>query len=73
MGVNARQRMLFALLIAQGGEFAFVVIGAARMVGVLDRDTEGLLTIVVALSMRDHAATSDCARLVDGARRVCQR
>lgn len=51
MGVNARQRMLFALLISQGGEFAFVVIGAARMVGVLDRDTEGLLTIVVALSM----------------------
>ena len=51
MGVNARQRMLFALLISQGGEFAFVVFGAARMSGVLDRDTEGLLTIVVALSM----------------------
>jgi glutathione-regulated potassium-efflux system ancillary protein KefC len=51
MGVNARQRLLFALLISQGGEFAFVVFGAARMAGVLDRDTEGLLTIVVALSM----------------------
>jgi glutathione-regulated potassium-efflux system ancillary protein KefC len=51
MGVNARQRLLFAALISQGGEFAFVVFGVARMAGVLDREAEGLLTLVVALSM----------------------
>jgi glutathione-regulated potassium-efflux system ancillary protein KefC len=51
MGVNARQRLLFAALISQGGEFAFVVFGAARLAGVMDRATEALLTLVVALSM----------------------
>ncbi len=50
-GVNARQRLLFAMLISQGGEFAFVVFGTARLAGVLDRESEGLLTLVVALSM----------------------
>jgi glutathione-regulated potassium-efflux system ancillary protein KefC len=51
LGVNDRQRWLFAFLISQGGEFAFVVFGAARMSGVVSRETEALLTIVVALSM----------------------
>lgn len=72
LGVSARQRLLFALLISQGGEFAFVVFGAARMAGVLDRESEGLLTIVVALSMATTPllliahdgwmARSECAR-----------
>ncbi|HEX4857724.1 MAG TPA: glutathione-regulated potassium-efflux system protein KefC [Usitatibacteraceae bacterium] len=51
LGVTARQRWLFAVLLSQGGEFAFVVFGAARASGVLPRETEALLTIIVALSM----------------------
>ncbi len=51
MGVEARQRLLFAGLLAQGGEFAFVVFGAARTAGVLSDDWAGRLTIAVALSM----------------------
>ncbi|QQX84203.1 glutathione-regulated potassium-efflux system protein KefC [Cupriavidus necator] len=45
------QRMLFALLISQGGEFAFVVFGVAGTAGLLPRETEALLVLVVALSM----------------------
>ena len=46
-----RERWLFAFLLSQGGEFAFVVFGAARAANVFSRDGEALLTIVVALSM----------------------
>jgi len=45
------QRMLFASLLAQGGEFAFVVFGVARASNALPSDYEGILTLVVALSM----------------------
>jgi glutathione-regulated potassium-efflux system ancillary protein KefC len=45
------QRMLFAALLAQGGEFAFVVVGVARATHALPSDYEGILTLVVALSM----------------------
>ncbi|CAN7521945.1 Glutathione-regulated potassium-efflux system protein KefC [compost metagenome] len=45
------QRLLFALLISQGGEFAFVVFGVAGTAGLLPRETEALLVLVVALSM----------------------
>ena len=41
----------FALLLSQGGEFAFVVFGVARSAKVFSPETEALLTIVVALSM----------------------
>ena len=51
LGVTPRQRLLFAFLLSQGGEFAFVVFGSARVAGVLPRDWEALLTISVALSM----------------------
>ena len=51
MGVESRQRLLFAGLLAQGGEFAFVVFGAARIAGVLSDGWAGRLTIAVALSM----------------------
>ncbi len=51
MGVGARQRWLFAALLAQGGEFAFVVFGVAQTAGVLSADAAGQLTIAVALSM----------------------
>jgi glutathione-regulated potassium-efflux system ancillary protein KefC len=49
--ITPRQRGLFALLLSQGGEFAFVVFAAAQNASLLDRETGGLLTIVVALSM----------------------
>ena len=45
------ERWLFAALLAQAGEFAFVVFGVARAAQVLPRDWEGLLTAAVALSM----------------------
>ena len=51
LGVAARQRWLFAFLLSQGGEFAFVVFGSARAAQVLSPEWESLLTIVVALSM----------------------
>ncbi|MGZ5099487.1 MAG: glutathione-regulated potassium-efflux system protein KefC [Usitatibacter sp.] len=50
-GVNARQRWLFAFLLAQGGEFGFVVFASARVAGVISPQWEALLTIAVALSM----------------------
>ncbi|HXS52035.1 MAG TPA: glutathione-regulated potassium-efflux system protein KefC [Usitatibacter sp.] len=46
-----RQRWLFAFLLSQGGEFAFVVFGAARAARLFDHEWEALLTITVALSM----------------------
>ncbi|ESJ21766.1 MULTISPECIES: glutathione-regulated potassium-efflux system protein KefC [unclassified Cupriavidus] len=45
------QRLLFALLISQAGEFAFVVFGVARAAGLLPADIAALLVLVVALSM----------------------
>jgi glutathione-regulated potassium-efflux system ancillary protein KefC len=51
IGVTVRQRWLFAALLSQGGEFAFVVFGAALMVGVLTKEWAALLTMTVALSM----------------------
>jgi len=50
-GVTHKQRWLFAMLLSQGGEFAFVVFGASSMAGVLSKEWEALLTMVVALSM----------------------
>jgi glutathione-regulated potassium-efflux system ancillary protein KefC len=49
--VAQRQRVLFAALLAQGGEFAFVVFGVARGARALPGQWEGLLTLSVALSM----------------------
>ena len=46
-----RERWLFAFLLSQGGEFAFVVFGAARAAHVFTEEWEALLTITVALSM----------------------
>lgn len=45
------QTALFIFLLAQGGEFAFVLFGNATGVGVLDRETAALLVVAVALSM----------------------
>ncbi|HVR18309.1 MAG TPA: glutathione-regulated potassium-efflux system protein KefC [Polyangiaceae bacterium] len=51
LGVTARQRWLFTALLAQGGEFAFVVFGVAKNAQLLPGDWGGLLTLAVALSM----------------------
>jgi glutathione-regulated potassium-efflux system ancillary protein KefC len=51
LGVSKLQRWLFAALLAQGGEFAFVVFGVARSARVLPGQWDGLLTLAVALSM----------------------
>jgi glutathione-regulated potassium-efflux system ancillary protein KefC len=49
--VARAQRGLFAVLLAQGSEFAFVVFGVARAARALPGDWDGLLTLTVALSM----------------------
>jgi glutathione-regulated potassium-efflux system ancillary protein KefC len=51
LGVAARERWLFAALLAQGGEFAFVVLGAARDAQLLPGTWGPLLNAAVALSM----------------------
>lgn len=51
IGITTRQRWLFAALLSQGGEFAFVVFAAARTANVISREWDALLTIAVALSM----------------------
>jgi glutathione-regulated potassium-efflux system ancillary protein KefC len=51
LGVSPRQNWLFAALLAQGGEFAFVVFGVARSARLLPGKWDGLLTLAVALSM----------------------
>jgi len=51
IGVTARQRWLFAILLSQGGEFGFVVFGAAHTVDLLSAEWAALLNMTVALSM----------------------
>ncbi|MDX2218093.1 MAG: glutathione-regulated potassium-efflux system protein KefC [Burkholderiales bacterium] len=51
LGVTTRQRWLFAVLLSQGGEFAFVVLAAAKTSAVIAPEWNALLTIAVALSM----------------------
>jgi len=45
------QQLFFALLLSQGGEFAFVVFATALAAHVLSPDTAALLVVVVTLSM----------------------
>jgi monovalent cation:proton antiporter-2 (CPA2) family protein len=49
MGLD--QNLLFALALAQGGEFAFVLFSFATQNGVLERTTADLLVAAVAISM----------------------
>ena len=51
IGLPWQERPVFALLLAQGGEFAFVVFQAAAGARVLDAETTSLLIGAVALSM----------------------
>lgn len=45
------QQALFAFILSQGGEFAFVVFGAAAAANVFSQETASVLVAVVALSM----------------------
>ena len=49
--VPPSQRALFAFVLSQGGEFAFVVFGAAETARVFSANTASILVVVVALSM----------------------
>jgi glutathione-regulated potassium-efflux system ancillary protein KefC len=50
-GLPRGQQSLFAYMLSQGGEFAFVVFGAAATAKVFSPDTASILALVVALSM----------------------
>src|SRR5205814_2850918 len=45
------ERPLFILLVAQGGEFAFVILGLAALNGAIDEQAAQAITLAVALSM----------------------
>jgi glutathione-regulated potassium-efflux system ancillary protein KefC len=51
IGVSPRQGWLFSALLAQGGEFAFVVFGVASSARLLPGEWDKRLTLAVALSM----------------------
>ena len=51
VGVPKQTRAMFAALLSQGGECAFVVFGVARDAHVLPGDWDKRLTLAVALSM----------------------
>lgn len=50
-GLGRQDRGIFALTLAQGGEFAFVLFGVAGTLGIFTAETTAFLTLVVALSM----------------------
>ena len=50
-GAPRSQQALFAFILSQGGEFAFVVFGAAQTAKVFDERIASILVLVVALSM----------------------
>jgi glutathione-regulated potassium-efflux system ancillary protein KefC len=51
MPIPLAERPVFVILLAQGGEFGFVVFQAALQAGVIDAATSSLLVAAVALSM----------------------
>jgi len=51
LGIARPERWLFAAVLGQGGEFAFVVFGAASQARLLPGDWDAIFTLVVALSM----------------------
>ena len=51
MNVPLAERPLFAILLAQGGEFGFVVFQASAQAGVIDATAASLLVAAVAISM----------------------
>jgi glutathione-regulated potassium-efflux system ancillary protein KefC len=51
MPIPLAERPVFVILLAQGGEFGFVVFQAAQQAGVIDAPTQSLLVAAVAVSM----------------------
>lgn len=51
LGLPKGEPLLFAAVLAQGGEFAFVIFGVARAARLLPGEWDKILTLVVALSM----------------------
>jgi len=49
--IGGRDAVIFALMLSQAGEFAFVLFGAAGTQGILPRETVDLLTAAVTASM----------------------
>ncbi|MFC7517449.1 glutathione-regulated potassium-efflux system protein KefC [Herbaspirillum sp. GCM10030257] len=50
-GILPGQQPFFTIVLSQGGEFAFVIFGAAATANVFSDDTASMLMVVVALSM----------------------
>jgi monovalent cation:proton antiporter-2 (CPA2) family protein len=50
-GIRGGQNAMFAFSLAQGGEFAFVLVSFSTETGVLSSETSAILILVVALSM----------------------
>jgi glutathione-regulated potassium-efflux system ancillary protein KefC len=50
-GISPRERPLFILLVAQGGEFAFVLLGVGAARGAMEPGMAQAITLAVALSM----------------------
>lgn len=50
-GIRGGDALLFAALLAQGGEFAFVLFATSSQLGILNSDQQALLSLSVALSM----------------------
>ena len=50
-GLRGGQNTMFAFSLAQGGEFAFVLVSFSLQNGVLDAETSAIIFLVVALSM----------------------
>ncbi|TMO05597.1 potassium transporter [Pseudoalteromonas sp. S327] len=49
--ISKKQRLLFALALAQGGEFAFVLLSVTTTLSILTSEQTSLVTLVVAVSM----------------------
>lgn len=50
-GLGRQDKGIFALTLAQGGEFAFVLFGVAATMGIFNADVSAFMTLVVAISM----------------------
>jgi voltage-gated potassium channel Kch len=61
-GLDARESIRTAIILSQGGEFAFVLLTAAISVGALSSGTADIAVLVVTLSM---ASTAGLAALAD--------
>ncbi len=64
-GFSWRQALRMGLELSQGGEFAFIVIGAALAYAIIPTDTAQFMLIVVSISMLAHPFVSKVAQTID--------